>query len=108
MPAGHAISLADAVDGQGAADQLRLDLGDGRELEVVIDQMLVHVVGHHVDVGMADEHVGHDKHAGHSVTMFRNKFWITLLLTVPTLIWGEMLPRLLHFTPPAVPGAPHR
>ncbi len=50
-------------------------------------------------------HEGHDKHAGHSVAMFRNKFWITSLLTLPTLVWGEMIPGLLHFTPPAVPGA---
>ncbi|HEX7338284.1 MAG TPA: heavy metal translocating P-type ATPase [Gemmatimonadales bacterium] len=48
---------------------------------------------------------GHDKHAGHSVAMFRDKFWISLLLTVPTLIWGHMLPRALGYTPPAVPGA---
>ena len=47
----------------------------------------------------------HDKHAGHSVAMFRDKFWLTLLLTIPTLVWGEMIPRLLGFTPPAVPGA---
>lgn len=47
----------------------------------------------------------HDKHAGHSVAMFRNKFWITLLLTLPTLVWGQMIPRLLGFTPPAVPVA---
>jgi Cu2+-exporting ATPase len=37
--------------------------------------------------------------------MFRNKFWISLLLTIPTLIWGEMIPRVLGFTPPAIPGA---
>jgi Cu2+-exporting ATPase len=37
--------------------------------------------------------------------MFRNKFWISLLLTIPTLVWGEMIPQALHFTPPAVPGA---
>jgi len=51
-----------------------------------------------------DEHAGHDKHAGHSVAMFRDKFWISLALTVPTLIWGHMLPRALHYTPPPVPG----
>jgi len=52
------------------------------------------------------EHSGaHDKHAGHSVAMFRDKFWLTLLLTIPTLIWGHMLPRFLHYTPPHVPGA---
>ena len=50
-------------------------------------------------------HGGHDKHAGHSVAMFRDKFWISLLLTLPTLVWGHMLPRALGYTPPAVPGA---
>jgi Cu2+-exporting ATPase len=50
-------------------------------------------------------HASHDKHAGHSVAMFRRKFWVTLLLTLPTLVWGEMIPHALGFTPPAVPGA---
>ncbi|HEX5576574.1 MAG TPA: HAD-IC family P-type ATPase, partial [Gemmatimonadales bacterium] len=50
-------------------------------------------------------HGAHDKHAGHSVAMFRDKFWISLALTIPTLIWGHMLPRALGYTPPAVPGA---
>jgi len=33
----------------------------------------------------------HDKHAGHSTAAFRDKFWTSLLLTIPTLIWGHML-----------------
>jgi P-type Cu2+ transporter len=37
--------------------------------------------------------------------MFRDKFWISLALTVPTLLWGHMLPRALNYSPPAVPGA---
>jgi Cu2+-exporting ATPase len=36
--------------------------------------------------------------------MFRDKFWFTLALTVPTLVWGHMLPRVLGYAPPAVPG----
>jgi Cu2+-exporting ATPase len=47
---------------------------------------------------------GHDKHAGHSVALFRDKFWISLALTLPTLIWGHMLPRAVHYAPPALPG----
>ena len=47
----------------------------------------------------------HDRHAGHSVAMFRNKFWISLMLTVPILIWGHMLPRFFRYTPPDLPGA---
>jgi P-type Cu2+ transporter len=67
-----------------------------------------HAHEHSADHAVHDDHSGHDahdKHAGHSVAMFRNKFWITLLLTLPTLVWGEMIPQLLGFTPPAVPGA---
>ena len=53
----------------------------------------------------AGAHDGHEKHAGHSVAMFRHKFWISLLLTVPTLVWGHMLQNLVRYTPPPVPGA---
>src|SRR5882724_8522278 len=63
--------------------------------------------GDHRSLGVADVHTahgGHDRHAGHSAAMFRNKFWICLALTVPTLIWGHMLPRVLGYTPPNVPG----
>ena len=49
-------------------------------------------------------HGTHDKHAGHSVAMFRDRFWISLALTVPTLIWGHMLPRVLNYSAPPVPG----
>src|SRR5215469_15248781 len=62
----------------------------------------MHSHAHHAS---HDSHASHDKHAGHSVAMFRKKFWITLLLTLPTLVWGEMIPHALGFTPPAIPGA---
>jgi Cu2+-exporting ATPase len=55
--------------------------------------------------GAGHEPAAHDKHAGHSVAMFRDRFWVSLALTVPTLIWGHMLPRVFGFAPPAVPGA---
>ena len=35
------------------------------------------------------EHMSHDQHAGHSVNMFKNKFWLSLLLTVPTLVFSN-------------------
>ena len=50
-------------------------------------------------------HGGHDKHAGHSPEMFRDKFWMTLLLTVPTLVWGHMLQNALGYTAPHFPGS---
>ncbi len=50
-------------------------------------------------------HAGHDKHAGHSVEMFRRKFWGTLLLTLPTLVWGHMLQDALGYTAPHFRGS---
>jgi Cu2+-exporting ATPase len=47
----------------------------------------------------------HAGHAGHSVAMFRSKFWISLALTIPILVWGHMLPRLLGYAPPELPGS---
>jgi len=51
------------------------------------------------------EHSSHDKHAGHRTTAFRDKFWISLLLTVPTLVWGHMLQDAVGYTAPAFLGS---
>jgi P-type Cu2+ transporter len=37
--------------------------------------------------------------------MFRDKFWISLLLTIPTLIWGHMLQSALGYRAPAFTGS---
>ena len=51
------------------------------------------------------EHAGHDRHAGHSVAMFRTRFWIALLLTIPTVVWGHMLTAATGWHAPAFPGS---
>jgi P-type Cu2+ transporter len=43
---------------------------------------------------------GHDRHAGHSVQMFRDKFWGTLLLSVPTIIWAPMIQHWFGYEAP--------
>lgn len=48
---------------------------------------------------------GHDKHAGHSVAMFKDKFWLSLLLTLPVLIYSEMIQHWFNFTPPSFTGS---
>ena len=50
-------------------------------------------------------HAGHDKHAGHSVNMFRDRFWVSLALTIPVIIYSTMIQHWLGFTPPAFPGS---
>ena len=59
--------------------------------------------GHDIHAG--HEHGGHDRHAGHSVEMFKQKFWGTLLLSIPTLIWAPMLQHWFGYTAPSFPGA---
>ncbi|MDQ5972607.1 MAG: P-type Cu2+ transporter [Patescibacteria group bacterium] len=51
------------------------------------------------------EHHDHDKHAGHSVAMFKDKFWLSLALTLPVLAYSEMIQQWLRFTPPTFPGS---
>jgi Cu2+-exporting ATPase len=52
-----------------------------------------------------DGHAGHDKHAGHSVDMFRRKFWGTLLLSIPTLVWSPMIQHWFGYEAWGRPGA---
>jgi len=37
--------------------ELRHHLGDGRELEPVVEDLLVHIVGHDPDMRMAQQHL---------------------------------------------------
>jgi Cu2+-exporting ATPase len=47
--------------------------------------------GHQGSHGGHDAHGGHDKHAGHDPEMFRQKFWLTLALTIPLVVTSEMV-----------------
>ena len=40
-------------------------------------------------MGIDDDHTAHDKHAGHNPNMFKQKFWLSLLLTIPTLVFSH-------------------
>ncbi len=51
------------------------------------------------------KHQDHDKHAGHSVAMFRDKFWLSLILTIPVLAYSMHIQTWLRFTPPSFPGS---
>ena len=59
--------------------------------------------GHGHDEGR--DSAGHDKHAGHSVAMFRDRFWLSLILTVPVVFYSEMIQEWFGYSAPTVPGA---
>ncbi|HUQ43171.1 MAG TPA: heavy metal translocating P-type ATPase, partial [Candidatus Limnocylindria bacterium] len=47
---------------------------------------------------------GHDKHAGHSVAMFRDKFWLSLVLTVPVVLLSHDIQEWVGYPIPMLPG----
>jgi P-type Cu2+ transporter len=54
--------------------------------------------GHEVSGG------GHDKHAGHSVAMFRDKFWLSLALTIPVVLLSHDIQQWFGYSIPMFPG----
>ena len=50
-------------------------------------------------------HSEHDRHEGHSVAMFRDKFWLSLALTIPVLIWSPDIQAWFGYTAPVFPGS---
>lgn len=58
-------------------------------------------VDHEIHAAHGDhDAAGHDKHAGHSVEMFRQKFWGTLLLSIPTIVWAPMIQHWVGYSAP--------
>jgi len=59
--------------------------------------------GHESDPSMSHG-AGHDRHAGHSVAMFRDKFSLTLALTVPVVLLSHDIQEWFGYSVPAFPG----
>ncbi len=53
----------------------------------------------------AKDHEGHDKHAGHSTAMFFRKFWVSLILTVPVVLYADVIEKIFKWSPPDFPGS---
>jgi len=53
----------------------------------------------------AAAHTGHDRHVGHSTAMFRDKFWLTLILTLPVVVWSADVQHWLGYTAPTFRGS---
>ena len=62
--------------------------------------------GHDMPVPGVQAHgAAHGRHAGHSVAMFRDKFGLSLLLTLPIVIWSADVQEWLGYTAPTFPGS---
>jgi P-type Cu2+ transporter len=50
-------------------------------------------------------HSGHTQHSGHSAAMFRDKFWLSLTLTLPVVFWSADVQHWLGYHAPTFPGS---
>lgn len=51
------------------------------------------------------DHKKHDKHKGHSPEMFLRKFWVSLFLTLPVVLYSGILQKLFNWQAPAFFGS---
>src|SRR5207245_4799181 len=61
--------------------------------------------GPHAGPTMPEIHAAHDRHVGHSVAMFRDKFWLSFALTIPVIFWSTDVQHWLGYTAPSFPGS---
>jgi P-type Cu2+ transporter len=59
----------------------------------------------HAGHKMSSTHGSHDRHAGHSVAMFRDKFWLSFALTIPVVFWSTDVQHWVGYTAPSFPGS---
>jgi Cu2+-exporting ATPase len=50
-------------------------------------------------------HAAHDRHEGHSVAMFRDKFWLSFALTIPVVLLSPDIQEWFGYTVPTFPGS---
>lgn len=46
-----------------------------------------------------------DRHEGHKTKVFKTKFWVSLVLSIPIVLYTEVVQDLLNYQAPAFPGS---
>jgi len=60
-------------------------------------------MGHEDHAKGKSEKMGPDRHGGHSVNMFRDRFFLSLILTFPVILYSDLIQRVFGFTAPSFP-----
>ena len=63
------------------------------------------MTGPHTGHNTSGIRASHDHHAGHSVAIFRDKFWLSFALTIPVVFWSTDVQHWLGYTAPMFPGS---
>jgi Cu2+-exporting ATPase len=94
----------DALAGQTAQDEPGGHAGHAPHAEHADHGHAAHEAGARGEHAGHQGHGGHDRHAGHSIEMFRNRFWVCLILTIPVLLYADGLWELAGLGAPGLPG----
>ncbi len=77
----------------------------GHEAHANHEAHAAHGGGHDARAGHGDGHEGHGTdHSGHE-QMFRQRFWVSLLLSIPVLLYSPSVQNWLGFAMPDFPGS---
>jgi Cu2+-exporting ATPase len=95
----HGHSAARTPDAQSSASQ-------PADRQVAMDHLSMRHGAHDSAAALDDARgqLAHADHTGHE-TMFRQRFWVSLLFSIPVLLYSEMLQMLIGFSMAAFPGS---
>jgi Cu2+-exporting ATPase len=82
----------------------------GADHRPAADQLSPNQHRQHTEPDEHGGHGGHGAHGGHGghgdhAAQFRDRFWLSLVLTIPVVLYSEMVQEWLGFTPPQFPGS---
>ena len=72
------------------------DMHEGHAMPATPTEEKMATMDHSAHAGHGTDHTGHEQ-------MFRVRFWWSLLLSIPVLVYSEMIQMWLGFTPPSFP-----
>ena len=82
----------------GMQDRSAHDMHAGHVMPATPTEEKMSQVDHSAHAGHGTDHTGHEQ-------MFRTRFWWSLLLSIPVLLYSEMIQMWLGLTPPVFPGS---
>ena len=82
-------------DKPGMCPECGMNLVPEKKKKVVMD---------HQDHGGSDKAAA-GRHAGHSTAMFFRKFWVSLALTIPVVLYADVIENIFRWSPPNFPGS---
>ncbi len=95
-----------------ASHPMSHEMGHDMVMDHGMSQDVNHAMAHEADMDH-DGHSGHGEHSGHGShvdhsgheMMFRQRFWVSIVLTIPVLLFSPMIQDWFRFQMPEFPGS---